>query len=201
MKVARAGMQLSLFPHLRPSYVITTNAHARNAYGQAVQEIVCAALGLDPIAIDGSKEVCFDAERDGVFYEIKSVHRHGKLVIYDWRMEKEARAGVTLVYALLVHSVRGARTSDNMWHQFQSLPLELWTLPYQVVHEVALRCPLSKIKASWNGDPRNGYNRKGYRNGYRNLGLSSIRGLMVERSEPQELTLFDQRFSIVRRVL
>src|SRR4051812_26775895 len=99
--IAPASKQLSLLS-VAPSYTITKNAQARNAYGTVAVEIVCAALNLLPIPINGNYAICFDAQDSNGFYEIKSVHRSGKVVIYDWRMEKEASVNVPLAYAILV---------------------------------------------------------------------------------------------------
>src|SRR4051812_20128751 len=76
-KLARASNQLQLLD-VTPRYPIESNAAARNAYGSAAQEIVCAALKLRPIPINGQCDICFDAEDSDFFYEIKSCHRSGK---------------------------------------------------------------------------------------------------------------------------
>ena len=60
MRFALPSEQLSLLS-IRPEYRIEGNTHARNAYGAAAQEIVCAALSLRAIPINGSCEICFDA--------------------------------------------------------------------------------------------------------------------------------------------
>lgn len=174
-KLARAPLhvQLSLFD-MEPNFPIQSNAHARNAYGTAAQSIVCAALKLRAISIDGSCETCFDAERDNNFYEIKSVHRNGKIVVYDWRAAKELAAGVPVFYAILVHSVRGARTSDAMFKQFRKSNLEILLVPVHVLHHYAQQEPLRQIKDN-TASPRAGYNRNGYKEGYRNVPLAPIR--------------------------
>jgi len=174
MKIARAGKQTILLDVL-PQYRLGSNADARNAYGAAAQEVVCAALGVHPIEINGNCGVCFDAEGDSMFYEIKSVRKGCKVVVYDCRMTKEELAGVPLLYALLVHNMKGLRSSLAMW-ECLARETEILLCPAPVVHALARDEPLmhlSKISA----DPRNGYSRAGYRDGYRNLPVSKVRQL------------------------
>lgn len=171
--LARAPQQqLHLFHH-PPTFTITSNAHARNAYGQLAQEIACAALDLQPIPIDGRCSVCFDAEdSNGQFYEIKSVHRTGKVVIYDWRIDKEA-AYPSLTYILVVHNARGCCTAAAMLSAYHN-SLELWLVPAHRIHAAAKEQPLCLLKRP-SIDPRNGYSRAGYVRGYRNVPLTALR--------------------------
>ena len=193
--IARADRQMNLL-EVRPEFNISSNAHARNAYGQVAQEIACAALGLLPIRIDGSCAVCFDAEKDETFYEIKSVHRHGKLVLYDWRMEKEAMAQVPVKYAAVVHSVRGARTNDDLWDGM-ARSLEILLLWFTSVQIEALKYPLRRIMFTGK-EKRTGYNREGYRDGYRNVGLSKFREMATLESI-KDFQLYGRDFSVVIR--
>ena len=105
------------------------------------------------------------------------------MVVYDWRMQKEASAGGSLVYAVLVHRVRGARTSADMWRAFLSRGLEILIVPAPAVHAVAGLAELRKVASVNHPDgARMGYNRKGYREGYRNVSLGALRELApVER--------------------
>lgn len=179
MKYARPSLQIPLFD-LQPRFIIEKNAQARNAYGTAAQDIVCRALGLNSIPIDGNCEVCFDASKDGVDYEIKSVHAASKVVCYDWRLAKEERAekedGRTLSYAILIHRVRGERDSSLL---FPRMILEgrILVVPAFVVRNLARREKLNKLKAKQRG-PRFGYDRVGYVDGYRNLPVKSLLGLL-----------------------
>lgn len=141
--LARASAQLPLLS-LAPRFNITKNAQARNAYGTVAAEIVCAALKLNAIPINGNCSICFDAESAGHFYEIKSVKCGGKVVIYDWRMEKERAANVPLSYAILCHNVRKS-TGVNLAVEMMNSNLELIVLPAHVVHEAAARQPLHKL--------------------------------------------------------
>lgn len=193
---AAPNRQLSLL-EVQPVFRIDGNAHARNAYGTAAQEIACAALQLDPIPIDGSKTICFDAS-DGVRpYEIKSVHRNGKAVIYDWRMEKEATVPDSR-YLILCHSVRGHRDGHTLYQAFANGGLEAWIITTPSIHRIAKQ-EQRRIMLSDSKDPRCGYNRKGYRDGYRNVGLNRFAPLLVE-AQLRQFTLYGICFSITVRV-
>lgn len=182
---------------VQPVFNIPSNAHARNAYGTAAQEIACAALQLSPIPIDGSKSICFDAS-DGVRpYEIKSVHRNGKAVIYNWRMEKEATVPDSR-YLLLRHSVRGHRDGHTLYQAFANSGLEAWIITTPSVHRIAQK-EEKRVMLSDSKDPRCGYNRKGYRDGYRNVGLNRFTPLLVQ-AQIREFVLYGIKFSVTVRV-
>ncbi len=170
--IAPYDTQLELFSHRRVINA-TCTADARNAYGEAAQEIVVAALGLKPVRINGSYTTCFDAYRDGVYYEIKSVKAGGKVVCYDWRMEKEAASGVEVVYAILVHRIRYARV--DIVSVMSAQPLELYTIPAYILHEYASRCPLYASPKT--DKQRVGYTRTGYCDGYRNVTVKGFKDL------------------------
>ena len=155
--------------YLAPIFNCKNNASARNAYGMAAQEIVWNTLNLNPIRINGNFDCCFDAEKDGVYYEIKSVKTTGKIVIYDWRMLKEARSGVKLKYAILIHTIKGCR--DNILFHMQECRPRIVLLDYKVMHKIALAFPLKVYKKT---AKINGYNRKGYVDGYRNVPVAEL---------------------------
>ncbi len=179
--IARAPAEQLTLLDLAPSYAIISNAHARNAYGTIAQDIACAALNLRPIPIDGRCAICPDAEdRDGLFYEIKSVHRSGKLVIYDWRIEKEATLS-ELHYAIVVHKAKGCRSTEALLASY-AVSLELWIVPASEIHAAAKLCPVRQLLKPSN-DPRCGYSRKGYVRGYRNVPLAGLRPAHTERLE------------------
>lgn len=158
-----------------PSWLITKNAQARNAYGTIAQHLVCAALRLAPIPINGNYDVCFDAVSGSTYYEIKSVKaKSGKVVVYDWRMEKEAKVKVDVWYAVLLHNVRKSN-GVRLLEEFIEGGLEMVVMPVGVVHEVARECALMMPKVG--ADPRMGYNRTGYREGYRNVPVQALREL------------------------
>jgi len=191
MRIARATCQ-SLLLDVLPKYRLGSNADARNAYGSAAQEVVCAALAVHPIAINGNCEVCFDAEGHGLFYEIKSVRQGCKVVVYDCRMTKEETAGVPLLYALLVHHMKGLRTSAAMWESLAG-KTEILLVPAPVIHALARDEPLRTL-GNPSDDPRNGYSRKGYKDGYRNLPVNKIRQLQSTQRE-HHFSLHGMEFS------
>lgn len=193
---ALPNRQLNLL-EVQPVFRIEGNAHARNAYGTAAQEIACAALQLSPIPIDGTKSICFDAS-DGVRpYEIKSVHRNGKAVIYDWRMEKEATVPESR-YLILRHSVRGHRDGRTLFQAFANTDLEAWIITTPSIHRIA-RQEKKRVMLSDSKDPRCGYSRKGYKDGYRNVGLNRFSPLLVE-AQIREFVLYGIPFRILVRV-
>lgn len=175
--LARASRQQEFGFNLLPYYPLKKNAQARNAYGSAAQHLVCTALRLRPIPINGSKRVCFDAEDDFQFYEIKSVRKGGKIVLYDWRMEKERLAFVPLSYAILVHQNKPVKNSEKMWEQMATQPLHLLQCSHQLIHTIASLQPLRKLVKD--GGPRCGYSRHGYKEGYRNVPLQTLYPFLV----------------------
>jgi hypothetical protein len=193
---ALPSRQINLL-EVQPVFRIDGNAHARNAYGTAAQEIACAALQLDPIAIDGSKSICFDAS-DGIRpYEIKSVHRNGKVVIYDWRMEKEATVPESR-YLLLRHSVRGHRDGHTLYQAFADSGLEAWLISTPTIHRIA-QAEKKRVMLSDSKDPRCGYNRKGYKEGYRNVGLNQFSPILVA-AQTRDFLLYGIRFRVTVRM-
>jgi hypothetical protein len=190
--LARADLQLPLLS-IAPRYRITKNGQARNAYGTVAQEIVCAVLRLDPIRINGNCTICFDAERDGVFYEIKSVKRNGKVVLYDWRMEKEHASRVPLRYAILVHGVTRSNGYD-LFAEMVTSGLKLLIIDACTIHTLALTFPLCTPRRTYL-DPHNGYTRHGYKDGYRNVPVREIEKRLPD-TEKQSRLLYNTRFSI-----
>lgn len=169
--IARASGQIDLID-VPPKLDAWNNATARNAYGTAAQYLVCKTLGLRPIPINGNYPVCFDAEDNQFFYEIKSCKAGAKVVIYDWRMEKEASAGVPVRYAILIHNVRGART--DILSEMQSKPWKILLLPLDVIKAQWEKSPLHVYTPSTAYQKRLGYAREGYKNGYRNLSVTQL---------------------------
>jgi len=198
MKTAFASKQISLF-EVSPCYTITSNAQARNAYGAAASEIVCAALELNPIAIDGSKEVCFDASRHGQNYEIKSAHQKAKIVLYDWRMKKEHRwmetTGQTLRYAILAHNLKQHRDGATLIDALVTNGLKVIVVKASVIHREAFQLKLNLVKEDASKGPRHGYSRKGYSDGYRNLPCEHILKLCRMRSE-RTFQLYGKQYTI-----
>lgn len=182
---APPSLQLALLD-FAPVFAIASNAHARHAYGTVAQELACAALAMSPVPINGNYAVCFDADRAGTPYEIKSVHRSSKLVIYDWRTEKESTFP-SLRYVLVVHRARGCRNAAALLAALHCY-LEIWDLPAVAVHDAALQYPLRHLVRP-SPNTRNGYSRAGYARGYRNVPLASLR---PTHSQPITFTCYAQ---------
>jgi len=177
--IAPPDRQISLLD-VAPIWNCDSNASARNAYGNAAQEIVWKTLSLNPIRINGNFEICFDAEKDGVYYEIKSVKRNGKLVIYDWRIKKESSSGVPLFYAILIHNLKGCR--EDILTNMRLATVEILVCEAVHIHELSKNFTLNKLNK---GDcNRSGYNRKGYIDGYYNIPVNKLREFPHQTFKP-----------------
>lgn len=177
-----------------PSFKIVKNAQARKAYGLVAQEIVCAALDLRSIPINGNCSVCFDAEKENVFYEIKSCKRSGKVVVYDWRLRKEEAASVELRYAILLHNVKGS-DGAHLMEEFSTSNLALLIVNHSTILELAAKEPLCQLKRV-SADPRCGYSRKGYSEGYRNIPGINIREKLPIVSRRVCFNLYEIPFAV-----
>jgi len=166
----RAQLQERLF-ELMPKYSADSAGAARVAFGSAAEEIVCSALGLDRIKINGQFECNFDAEKDGIFYEIKSVRRNsGKIVAYECRMEKDSLFD-ELFYAILTHDISGV-SSDILTRMFATC--EILLCPAKLIRDLRLNYPIHIPKIKPERGPRFGYTRAGYVDGYRNIPVSAL---------------------------
>ena len=197
LKLARASKQLNLLA-CEPKFNVRSKGATRNAYGAAAQIIVCEAMGLWPIAIDGSCAINFDAEGvNDVFYEIKSVHQKSKIVIYDWRMDKEANSGVVFKYVICAHQLRGERRGDRVIGRMAK-GAELFVADGGLIHRLAKTQPLNRINTeapATSSGARNGYRRAGYKEGYRNLPLSLVRS-QVTSTVVRKYSLFNRTRTI-----
>ena len=169
--------QANLF-ELFADHDFKTPASARTHYGKAMEELVCAAMGLTNIPINGNYEINFDAKQGAAFFEIKSVRDlpSSKSVIYDWRIAKEKPHALKLHYIFGLHQVKAARSNADLWDQLEAGGVRLIVTPAARVHRLALEQPLNKIKTERldAAKPRDGYSRKGYCEGYRNLPVGAI---------------------------
>jgi hypothetical protein len=198
LTIARAGNQMSLLS-VQPVYKVEKNAQSRNAYGNAAQEIVCACLGLSPIAINGNYDICFDAEKDGCFYEIKSAYqRSGRLIIYDWRLQKEGNSGVKLFYAVLCHNAKGCKNGAGLYRELQDFGLSILLIPIAVIAREAQRYPLRTYTPS-NRNIRYGYGREGYKAGYRLVPLT-VFDHYLQSIEHHLFSLYGVDFTIPVRI-
>lgn len=169
MTTNRSVNQEKLF-EIAPQFKVTSIGACRVAFGAAAEIIACKVFGLDRIAINGQFEVNFDAERDGVFYEIKSVRESsGKIVCYDWRMKKE-EGFPDLVYVIVIHRISGV--TENIVERMAA-SCRILLCSGSLIRELSkgLTKNVHKIKE---GSERYRYNRKGYIDGYRNLPVKSI---------------------------
>ena len=174
MKIAPVADQPLLF-WMPPVIHCDSGASARNAFGTAAEEITRELLELERIPINGSYDVCFDAKKGEKYFEIKSTSKKGgKVVLYDWRLEKDEASGVDLTYIIVCHGIEGQR--EDIVQAMLSRPLELLLLPGEIIRAMALEMPKQTIKSElvegWS--ERSGYARSGYKDGYRNLPLKTI---------------------------
>ena len=138
-----------------------------------MEMILTEAFKLNPIKINSLFEINFDAEREEQFYEIKSLHRSSKLPLYDWRVAKEQSAQVKVFYLIGLHRVRGALSEVEVWEKMEDTLSEIVLLPAREIHNLARGLELKQNRASTN--PEVGYQREGYKDGYRNVSAKSIR--------------------------
>lgn len=149
-------------------------ASARTRYGEAAEQIAITALRAQPITIDGRYDVCFDAQRGKTFFEIKSVRRNGECPIYNWRIRKDADSGKQLLYAFVLHGVRGVGDTHELWSAMASTVKAIVLAPLWVVAGLHARSKLEHLSDSGNLEAANGYNREGYREGYRRIKMSAL---------------------------
>jgi len=141
----------------------------------AAQDIVCDTLGLLPIPINGKFEACFDAFRDGWYFEIKSVKLGSAIPVYKWRIEKEQRAaahGVNLAYAILVHRLKNEH--EDIRRKLAASAYCVVIIPAALVHSLAMECREYKVERGHHWSKRNGYEREGYIEGYKLLPVKRI---------------------------
>lgn len=119
-----------------------------------------------------------------MFYEIKSVRRGQKVVLYHWRIEKEKNhiwvQRRKLRYAILVHPVTSAKSVAEYLHQLEFGPVRILNCAGGLVHDLAEHCPLVKPKVREDQPKRFGMTRGGYADGYYNLPV----GQLMENTEP-----------------
>lgn len=164
-EINRPIEQQGLFFKFFKEFDFASPHSATTYYGTAIEQIVCAFMQLNPIKINGNYKINFDAFKGELFFEIKSVRKSGKVVLYDFRMKKEEPYNGNLLYVFGVHKVKNAKSNRGLWEQLQEKGIELVVTPASKVHKEAYKQPLNKITTN----QHMGYNRKGYADGYRNL--------------------------------
>jgi hypothetical protein len=160
-----------------PDKEFGTNGAARTYYGAVVQEAACCLLGIHEIQNSGNFDVVFDGAcpYTGMFFEIKSVHQNNKAPLYVWRRQKEAACGVPMLYAFVLHRIRGVTSIRKCWEALgleMRLPIVL--LPLHVVDALCEGVEVRQLVKEKRGS-RMGYERAGYCEGYQNLSVAAIR--------------------------
>lgn len=173
VKQPPSHIQPTLFELPIPKLTLTGVGSSRTRYGQVVEEIITTALGLTPINTGGSSPVIFDAHKDKMFYEIKSLRRTSSLPIYEWRREKDRTCGVPLLYAIAMHNVTKATDVEEIWTRMGETLKRVLLLPAPVIDGLAEVEPLRELKSE-KKSPRSGYHREGYKEGYRNVPAKRI---------------------------
>lgn len=171
IKLPPLFIQPALFEML-PDKPIHKPGEARTRFGACVNEIVNMLLGLEDIPNSGSHEVVFDAflRSRNSFVEVKSLRRKNKLPVYQWRIEKDKEAGVPLLYVIGVHNCPKQATLGGVWLEMAKTMNQILVLPASVIEELAADEPLQQIKTHKTASgERNGYQRKGYKDGYKNI--------------------------------
>jgi len=179
-KLARANPQITFPFQVMPLYPLDKEAQARVAYGSVAEGITCSVLSLRKIPINGKADICFDAEVGKFFFEIKSVKSTGKVIIYDYRMKREVKVR-NVFYAILTHRVKSHKDPSTLFQTFIDNGLELFIAPAKIIKKTALECPLVTVEHE--NHKATGYNRVGYREGYRALPVKKLRNILPVTSE------------------
>lgn len=161
-------LQADLFALGIPDGEIVGPGRARTFSGAAMEEVIIKLFNLTPGRTVGTQAVCPDAYTvDDRPAEIKSLKRGSALPIYEWRAEKDH---ADTVYFIGIHSRPPARTVREIWEGMATSLRQVLIIPGSAVYELARGYPLRKIKmtATASGE-RNGYQRAGYRDGYRSI--------------------------------
>jgi hypothetical protein len=188
--------QLEFFsePVLLP---IKSGADARTRYGTAAEEVACALLHLRRLKISGNFTACYDAQdRARRLYEIKSVRRGGSCPVWTWRIRKDKDVGRPVVYLFVLHDVKHAPDTHDMWRQMSSTVRKILIAPLGVVEEAHAAGRLGGVNTD--KGPRNGFNREGYREGYRYVSMKFVESRLIHtgklsasvRGHPFEVDVF-----------
>lgn len=200
VKPAPTAVQRNLFD-LMPDKPLLTPGESRTRYGRVVEEIVCKLMNLEDIPNSGTHDAVFDAYRDGVFYEIKSLRHGGKLPLYECRRLKDAEAGVPLLYVIAIHRCKNATTLGDVWEKMARTITEILVLPAREISRLACLEPLRQIVAIGPPGERMGYKRKGYADGYRNIPLQKIREHRSWGSVPMECDIYGLPVKVTAHIM
>ena len=154
-----------------PDKPLTKNGEARTRYGKVVETIVIELLGLTDIPNSGSHDCVFDAHHrsSGSYVEIKSLRQGNKLPLYEWRREKDRKCGVPLVYEIGIHRCTNQKTLADVWSVMADTLDTILVMPAPVIDEEAGKHELRQLVEQGLKGERQGYRRKGYCDGYRNI--------------------------------
>lgn len=173
MRIAPENGQRMLL-EVPPTKAFMPGASARNLYGSFAQEVVCRALNLNPIPINGMFEMNLDAKLDETYFEIKSVRKGNKIVLYDWRMKKDHDCGLNIRYAIFVHDFSQLTTCESLLLHMHVNPkaFKIMLAPAELIRSMALE--EKKVLPIIHPGKRHGHTREGYRDGYRNLPVQKL---------------------------
>jgi hypothetical protein len=190
VKPPPSAIQLPLLD-VRPNKPISRNGEARTRYGACVNEAVNALLGLEDIPNSGSHDCVFDSYHrpSSTFVEVKSLRVKNKIPVYRWRIEKDKAAGVPLVYVIGIHDCKGAKSLDEMWRRMADTLDTVLVLPAARIEALALAEDLQTIGSHRTpSGERNGYQRKGYKEGYHNIPWAKLAdGMQQGRTRTAEI--------------
>lgn len=189
IKPPPSHVQQHLF-ELMPDKPLMSPGESRTRYGRVVEEIMCKLLDLEDIPNNGTYDVVFDAYRNGVYCEIKSVRHGGKIPLYEWRRRKDAESGVDLVYVIAIHRCKNAKTLGDVWTKMASTISEVLIVPAREISRLACLEPVQRIVAVGPPGERMGYKRKGYADGYRNISLQNIRNHRNWKTQSMECEIY-----------
>lgn len=101
-----------------------TPASVRNAIGYLAEEFACRVLDLERLPVDGRKSICPDAVGPEGYFEIKSIGKNNRALIYKFRLEKEEQSfGPNYRYVFVRHECPVSQASaSQVAEHFRNLP-------------------------------------------------------------------------------
>lgn len=172
-------------------------ASARTRFGDAAEELACKALGLDRIPTDGRFDVCFDAQdRQGNFFEIKSVKQGGSIPLWNWRIDKDRKAGVPLFYVIVPHKTGGVKDTHELWAGLADTVTEVYIVPLGIMETLHGKGK----QVTPNTFKEHGSMRKGYCDGYRLVSVKSLSS-RLHSTKFQKFSLYGHSFNLTVKTL
>lgn len=158
-----------------PSQPIDRVGKSRALSGEAMEEVINALFHLLPGPPNGSASVCpdgFTPEGRLLPCEIKSLKRGCKLPLYDFRLAKDLPE---TLYFIGVHKRGKCDNLRGIWEGMAETLKEVLIIPHAELVKLAQAQPLQTIKSQETASgARNGYQRKGYCEGYRNVPFQTL---------------------------